>query len=68
MNRNVERYHRARCAAEAFEQALCKDIPSDKGELLRDLLTDLRHYCAFERLDFESALKMSEIHFAAETE
>jgi len=68
MNRNVERYQRARCAVQAYEQVRCPESRPDNGELLRDLLTDLRHYCAFERLDIESALKMSEIHFAAESE
>ena len=37
---------------------------SEEG--LIDLLTDLRHFCASNALDFNIAVKMSQIHFEEE--
>lgn len=36
--------------------------------ILCDLLTDIRHYCRQQGLDFELALRLSEMHFEAEIE
>lgn len=41
---------------------------ADPKATLRNLLTELRHYCADEGLDFDAAVLMSEFHFSAESD
>jgi len=38
----------------------------DGGPALRDLLTDLMHWCSHHGHDFQSALNMAEIHYNSE--
>ena len=40
------------------------DIPEDG---VVDLLSDLRHYCKKQSIDFEYALEVSLLHFVAES-
>ena len=39
-----------------------------RQDVLTDLMTDLRHYCAANQLDFELAIQRSAAHEAAESE
>ncbi len=45
--------------------ALGESGPITEDEVT-DILTDLRHYCQRESIDFEEAITMSAIHFEAE--
>ncbi len=40
--------------------------PDHKNQSAVVLLADLRHYCQKYKLDFETALSMSELHYEAE--
>ena len=49
------------------------DLFSERGEnsteeSINDLLTDLRHFCQVEEIDFDKAAEMSEIHFNCESD
>ena len=49
------------------------DIFSENGgnneeESVNDLLTDLRHFCKWNEIDFDKAAEMSEIHFNCESD
>jgi len=37
-------------------------------ECINDLLTDLRHLCQIQEIDFDKAAAMSEIHFNCESD
>lgn len=63
MPTNEERAHRALQALRAYEKTVGEGSP---GDYLTDLLTDLRHFCASEGLDFGASLAMSETHFNEE--
>lgn len=39
---------------------------NDPDTIARDLLTDLRHFCAVRALDFDRLLKQSKRHYARE--
>lgn len=64
---NVERAHRAEQTIEYYNREhLCEDdFPISDAEII-DLLTDIRHYCKIMNYDFESIIRMSEIHYEAE--
>jgi hypothetical protein len=68
MAQHDARIRRARAALHAFEQIRGADFPPIPEESLCDLLTDLRHYCAEQEVDFETAVSWSERHFAAEVQ
>lgn len=51
-------------AAEAVP-AWCESS-ADPGELVRDILTDLRHYCDMNKVDFHAAVDTSYLHYLAE--
>lgn len=61
-----ERKIRARRAESAMEAYTYASVGADRDSVLVDMLTDLRHYCALNKQDFESALRTSAMHFEAE--
>lgn len=38
----------------------------DMDSAVVDILADLKHYCKFEKVNFEDALKTAEMHFKEE--
>jgi hypothetical protein len=64
---NEDRAESAKAALVAFaEAARMAEAGEDDATLLRDLLTNLRHFCAAEKIDFQRAVAMSQFHFEAE--
>lgn len=61
----IEGAHRALAANAARTNTDGPDV--DPHSALRDLLTNLRHWCKRNRVDFDSAVFMSGEHFSAET-
>ena len=66
MDWNTARERRAESAVEAYLEATPPVWQQSEQEVLCDLLTDLRHYCALNRLDFEEAIRLSRSHFHIE--
>ena len=64
---NVERAGRAHAALETHMDETGSDNILVLEEDVIDLLTDLRHYCVEQDIDFQSALEMSETQFLSET-
>lgn len=44
------------------EKTAREELREDPASLLVDLLTDLRHFAAWKRLDFASAVSISQAH------
>jgi len=67
MTTTRERIRAARVAVRAYERAkgCAEQAPA---EVVCDLLTDLRHYCARRRIDWETALQYSDLHFRYEAD
>lgn len=64
---NDDRADSAQAALDAFAEAARMAEAGETTEtLLRDLLTNLRHLCAREKVDFANAVAMSQFHFSAE--
>lgn len=63
---NEERAARAHETLEAHMELTGSDNLLVQEENVLDLLTDLRHYCAQQEINFDSALRMSEVHFERE--
>jgi len=67
---NAQRINAATKALDAYSQA--KGQKSWEWQSLRetivDLVTDMRHLSAKTRVDFQSVVEMSEIHFNEETD
>jgi len=68
MKRMDPRIRSARNAIRTYERIKGISTMQDIPETLCDLLTDLRHFCAEQHVDFDAAFRMSEFHFIAETE
>lgn len=65
-NTNDERATRAEAALTAYVAAL-KDASSMNDEdTIADILCDIRHFCDREEIDFDAALKSSELNWEAE--
>lgn len=66
---NDARREAASTALEVYRDAkgLAEATLLSKAETLTDLLTDLRHYAAAERIDFQAAVDMSEFHYEEES-
>jgi hypothetical protein len=54
---------RAQAVLDAYSDLVS---PSPLPELLTDLLTDLRHWCDGQNVDFEQCLDLSAMHHGAE--
>ena len=64
---NENRAHYAHAALAHHARAIKSDGPDTEPEAaLHDLLTNLRHYCDANGLDFEAAAEMSNHHYNAE--
>lgn len=63
---NEDRAARIDLVVRAYEAARV-DVMDEPFETMTDLLADLRHWAAREKMDFESALRISAGHFDSET-
>lgn len=64
---NEGRAESAQAALNAFaDAARMAEAGEDQETILRDLLTNLRHLCARDGVDFDAAVRMSAFHFDAE--
>jgi hypothetical protein len=66
MTSNAQRAHRAHVALQAYAAALGDDVDSS-GELLRDLLSDIGHWCEANELSFGDAFVIAMMHYAWES-
>ena len=67
MTTNEQRAERAWKAATRYQQAANGDSDGDiADETITDLLTDLMHFCDEQGIDFESCLRMANMHYEAE--
>jgi len=61
---NENRAHHAQATLQHHARAIKSDGPDiDPGAALRDLLTNLRHWCDAHGEDFEAAVEMSQHHY-----
>ena len=61
----TDRLSAAEAAIEAHRDAT-RDFRSDREEAVIDLLTNIRHLCDAEDLDFQAIARMSLTHFNSE--
>ncbi len=66
MSASEERAARAHETLEAHMDMTGSSNVLVQEENVIDLLTDLRHYCRQQEMDFDSAVRMSEMHFERE--
>lgn len=67
MPSNEERVNRITGTLDFYKRKMLGEGGPVTEDEVTDLLTDLRHYCQREAIDFEAALTMSAMHFEAET-
>ena len=66
MINNTDRVLNAAQALQTYRKLAPYANAADNQDLLVDLLTDLRHWAASQKLDFEQAQRVSEFHHAEE--
>ena len=63
---NEKRAQWAERAVAGYENAKCPCMRSDPESCIQDLLTDLRHLCDREDVDWDRMLRMVDIHHSEE--
>lgn len=65
--RNRDRAHWGAAGLEAWRKARGGGDCLEDGDDLRDMLADLRHYCAVHGIDFDNEARVSADHFEVES-
>jgi len=69
MMTNRERAYRAQCTVQIYTEQLLK-LPFDAAseENVIDVLSDLRHFCDLQGINFAHVLSLSKTHYEQEKE